>query len=130
MDPYDDDVRHAYRKGFTKGRNIRPIVVRCSSSLRSRIFNYAKHLQGLKNNNNHPYFVTQHLPEQYFCEKKEHLQQIKQLKEKNKTLAADKQIKFSFKGRALMVNEKQQKKYVAPQLFGKFSLYLKGNMKK
>ena len=70
----DSDVIVAHRMGSTRdpkkeGAKVRPMVVRCSHALRSKIFGFTKNLKDVQNEKGESYYVYAKLPEPLHTEK-------------------------------------------------------------
>ena len=71
MEVQENEVVHAFRVGQRVGKKFRKTIVHCQPSLRPRVFNYTRNLQGLQNNQNAFYFVNQQYPDEYEAERQE-----------------------------------------------------------
>ena len=58
----------------------------------------------MRNSNNEFYYVNQHYREQILAERRELQVQLKQIKEDNKTLSPERQVKAVLKYRSLFIN--------------------------
>ena len=100
--------------------SLRPFVclpsslVQCVPTLRARVFNYTRNLQGQRNSSNSFYFVNQQYPGDIEAERQEMQSMLKQIKSKNLQLPPDQQVKASLKGKSLYINNQLYRKPVAP----------------
>ena len=114
MQVEENKVGYTFRQGIKIGRKPRPLIVRCSPLLRKRVFIYTKNQRVIKNSNNDYFYVNQQYPEQYAAERREHQDKMKQIKEKNKTLPPEQQVKVALKNKTLFINNEPQRKMVIP----------------
>ena len=119
MEVREEEVLVAHRLGkwSIKASKPRLMVVRCSQSLRDRVFQFTSNLKGQKNDKNDFYFVKPQLPEPLFTQKKEREEQIKVIKLANANIPdneSDKRTKYEICDKTLFVNGKPQKKYIHP----------------
>ena len=114
MEIHDKEILVAHRMGQKRTVKPRPMIVRCSYPLRSRIFDYTKNLKDRKNNHDEFYRVTMQLPEPLFTQNQEKRQKMADVKKLNSTLEDHKKIKMEVKGGLLYLNGKAQKKHISP----------------
>ena len=95
----------------------RPVVVRCTHGLRSKIFGFTKNLKGLKNDLNDNFSVRPQLPEPLLTEKREREDQLMEIRRTNAGIPEEqkhKRVQAIVKNKTLYVNNVAQKKYVVP----------------
>ena len=114
MQLQDEEVEVAHRLGNKIGIKPRPMVVRCKSSLRQRVFEYTKHLKDEKNELNDFYYIKLQLPEPLLTEKIEREEVLRKIQKANKNVPVDQQVPVEIKNKVLYVNKVPQKKHVTP----------------
>ena len=112
MQVNEDEIEKAYRLGPKQGKRPRLMVIRCTTSLRGRIFDYVKHLNGVKNSLSEYYYVSQQYPEKYAVECKEQQAIIKKIKAKNADLPEEQQVKVAVRNRMLYINSELKNKHI------------------
>ena len=113
MEVQDDEILVAHRIG-KKGDKPRPMVVKCSHALMSRVFSYTKNLKNQKNDLGDSFVVKKQLPEPLATQRRERDEAIKNAKKSNESLPQDKQIKIEVKNQVLYLNKVPQKQFIAP----------------
>ena len=108
------EVVVAHRMGFKKSATPRVVVVRCTQSLRERVFAYTKNLKDIKNDEGSYYLVTPHFPEPLSTQKREQREELIAARKLNEQLDDAKKSKIEVKNGVLHLNGKAQKKHVFP----------------
>ena len=117
MEIKDEEVETAHRLGKKTGVKPRLMVVRCTHSLRSRIFNFTHNLKGKTNSRGDYYNVQPQLPEPLLSEKISREEQLKSIRKANQAIPEeekDKRVQAYIKNKTLIVNNVPQKQRIHP----------------
>ena len=87
-DIQDEELLVTHRIG-KRQEKPRPVVVRCTQSLKNRVFSYTKNLKSLKNSYGDPYVVKTKLPEPLATQRKEREMKICEIHIFNEQLTSD-----------------------------------------
>ena len=108
----EEEIVKVHRLGDKKDGRPRPMIVKCSNTLRGRIFQYTKNLKGKTNALKEKFYVDQQLPEEVSAERKELTAEIARIKVDNADKPDDQKVKYKIKKKQLYVNNELQKKYI------------------
>ena len=115
----DSEVEVTHRMGVKSeaAGKARPMVVRCVTALRQRIFNFTKNLKEVRNQAGDAYYIRPQLPESLQVKKKERDDRLRQIRQSNAQLSQNEQhkkIEAYVKNKTLYVNKVPQKQHIFP----------------
>ena len=113
----DIEVAHRLGKRHEKMATPRLMVVRCSTDLRSKVFDFTKNLKDAKNEDGDSFYLKPQLPEPLYTEKKEREDKLREIRKTNAGIAEEQKHKRTpahIMNKVLFVNNKAQRQYVFP----------------
>lgn len=112
-----DDILVAHRLGTRSQRQLKPrlMVVKVSHKLKDMIIPNTNRLKDKVNDQGHPFFVNQQIPEALAAERKVIQYEIKRIKDFNETVGpAGKKKQFTVSNKRLYIDEKLHEQLVLP----------------
>ena len=107
-----EEIEKVHRLGEKKDGRLRPMIVKCSDTLRGKIFQYTKNLKGKTNSLKEKFYIDQQLPEEVSAERKELTAEVARIKGDNADKPDDQKVKYKIKKKQLYVNNELQKKHI------------------